>query len=185
VTTRTIVRLLSVHNGVGPGVGGADSQSFPRATSDGGSVALLLSERRTRGRPQMMDEAQSDVSHRDPSVEDIHATHRPHGILDKAETTAPSPGRATRSRRNLWLVKRSGSETGIVWVRASDLLSSGTGRIAGRGLHLEAELTRRVRRTPAATRRAIRERADRLPPLSAFGRGRGYAPISRAELGRD
>ncbi len=133
----------------------------------------------------MMDEAEFDVSRRDPRVEDIDATHRPHETFDKAETLAPSPGRATRSRRNLWLVDRSGSGTGIVWVRASDLLSSGTGRVAGRGLNLEAELARRVRRTPAATRRAIRERADRLPPLSAFGRRRGYAPISRAELGRD
>ena len=132
-----------------------------------------------------MNEAELDGSRRDPSVEDIDAAHRPRAIFEKAETTAPSPGRATRSRRNLWLVDRSGSGTGIVWVRASDLLSSETGRIAGRGLHLEAQLTRRVRRTPAATRRAIRERADRLPPLSAFGRRRGHAPISRAELGKD
>ena len=132
-----------------------------------------------------MDENEFDESRRDPSVDDIDATHRPHPIFEKTRTTAPSPGRATRSRRNLRIVDRSASGAGIVWVRASDLLSSETGRIAGRGLHLEAQLTRRVRRTPAATRRAIRERADRLPPLSAFGRRRGHAPISRAELGKD
>ena len=133
----------------------------------------------------MIDEAEFDVSRRDPSVEDVDATHRPHRTFDKAGTTAPSPGRATPLRRNLWLVNRSGSGTGIVWVRASDLLSSGSGRIAGRGLNLDAELARRVRRTPAATRRAIRERADRLPPLSAFGQRSDHAPIRRDGLGRD
>src|SRR3712207_39234 len=106
-----------------------------------------------------MDEADFDKSRRESSVEDLDATRRPHVIMEKADTTAPSPRRATGSRRNLWTVDRSSAGAGIVWVRASDLLSSGTGRIAGRGLSLEAELARRARQTPAATRRAIRERA--------------------------
>ncbi|WP_159599075.1 hypothetical protein [Agromyces humi] len=73
---------------------------------------------------------------------------------------------------------------GIVWVRASDLLSSGTGRIAGRGLDLEADLARRLRRAPATTRRAIRERAAKLPPLSEFGRSPQHLQFARPGMGR-
>lgn len=72
----------------------------------------------------------------------------------------------------------------IVWVRASDLLNTGTGRIAGRGIDFESELARRMRSTPAATRRAKRERADRLPPLSEFGRSSESPPFSRHGLER-
>jgi hypothetical protein len=132
-----------------------------------------------------MDEADFDKSRREPSVKDMDATRRAHAIIERADTSAPSPRPATGSRRNLWIADRSGAGTSIVWVRASDLLSSGTGRIAGRGLNLETELARRARRTPAATRRAIRERADRLPPLSAFGQRRNHPPITRDGLGRD
>jgi hypothetical protein len=73
---------------------------------------------------------------------------------------------------------------GIVWVRASDLLSTRTGHIAGRGIDFEAELARRMRRTPATTRRAIRERADRLPPLSEFGASSEHPTFTRFGLGR-
>lgn len=73
---------------------------------------------------------------------------------------------------------------GIVWVRASDLLSSSSGRLAGRGLDFETELARRLRRAPATARHTLRERADRLPPLSAFGRSREYPHFNRDGLGR-
>ncbi|MFF2387209.1 hypothetical protein [Agromyces sp. NPDC058104] len=73
---------------------------------------------------------------------------------------------------------------GIVWVRASDLLNTGTGRVAGRGLDLEAELARRLRRAPATTKRAIRERAAKLPPLSEFGRTQERTHFTRPGLGR-
>jgi hypothetical protein len=58
----------------------------------------------------------------------------------------------------------------VAWVRLSDLISSGSGRIAGRGIDFEAELARRLRRSPDVTRRAVRERSAALPPLDAFGR---------------
>ena len=132
-----------------------------------------------------MDEADFDKSRREPGVEDIDATRTPHAIIERTGTTAPSPRGATGSRQNLWIVDRSGPGTGIVWVRASDLLSSGTGRIAGRGLNLETELARRARRIPAATRRAIRGGTHRLPPLSAFGLRSGHAPIRLNGLGRN
>lgn len=74
--------------------------------------------------------------------------------------------------------------SGIVWVRASDLLSTSTGRVAGRGLDLEADLARRLRRVPASTRRAVRERAAKLAPLSEFGRSPASDQFARPGLGR-
>lgn len=60
-------------------------------------------------------------------------------------------------------------ERRVAWVRISDLISSGTGRMAGRGIDFEAEVARRLRHPVEVTRRAIRDRATSLPPLSAFG----------------
>ncbi|KQW05567.1 hypothetical protein ASC66_11295 [Leifsonia sp. Root4] len=71
-----------------------------------------------------------------------------------------------------------------MWIRASDLLNTGTGRIAGRGLDFEAELARRMRRAPATTRRAIRERTAQLPPLSEFGQPNAHPSVARYGLGR-
>lgn len=74
-------------------------------------------------------------------------------------------------------------EPGIAWVRASDLLYSSSGRIAGRGLDFETALARRVHQTPVVTRRAIRDRADRLPPLSEFGASRAHSSFTRSGPG--
>ena len=88
-------------------------------------------------------------------------------------------------RRSLFTGKERRSPGGDVnWVRASDLLSSSTGRMAGRGIDFEAELARRMRRTPATTRRAIRNRASKLPPLSEFGQLNDQPQVSRPGLGR-
>lgn len=78
--------------------------------------------------------------------------------------------------------KRDG--TGIAWVRASDLLSTGTARIAGRGIDFEAELARRMHGVPATARRVAQSRADRLPPLSEFGRTVDSSPLTTRTLGR-
>ncbi len=81
---------------------------------------------------------------------------------------------------------------GVEWVRPSELLVSRSGRIAGRGIDFQAELARRARRVPGQTYRATRagvravsERARRLPPASAFGRGSGerFSWVSRSGIG--
>lgn len=61
---------------------------------------------------------------------------------------------------------------GVAWVRMSDLISTGAGRVAGRGIDFEAELARRLRHPAEATHRAILNRSSALPPLDAFGRSR-------------
>lgn len=85
---------------------------------------------------------------------------------------------------------------GVEWVRPTELLASRSGRIAGRGIDFQAELSRRARRVPGQTVRATRrgarttatkvsERARRLPPASAFGRGadQRFSWVSRSGIG--
>ena len=105
---------------------------------------------------------------------DVHRT--PFAALRRRVTSDPS--------HTLGALRETADRPGIVWVRASDLLSTSTGRLAGRGLDFEAELARRLRRAPATARNVIRERADRFPPLSAFGRSGEHPQLSRDGLGR-
>ncbi|MDQ0575241.1 hypothetical protein [Agromyces albus] len=86
--------------------------------------------------------------------------------------------------RTLGPLRDTADRPGIIWVRTSDLLSTSTGRLAGRGLDFEAELAGRLRHAPATARHAIRERADRLPPLSEFGRWGEHPQLRRYGLGR-
>ncbi|WP_454131411.1 hypothetical protein [Microbacterium lacticum] len=87
--------------------------------------------------------------------------------------------------------------SGVQWVRPSDLLAARLGRVAGQGIDFQAELARRARLVPghayrgtrAAARSGVRvvsERARRLPPVTAFGRGVGAARhswVSRSGIG--
>lgn len=115
------------------------------------------------------------------------ATQPTHPVDASGERTAfvrSTNGATSRDRLRRDLLGSAPEQPGIIWVRASDLLNSGTGRVAGRGLDLEAELARRMRRTAGTTGRAIRERSDRLPPLSAFGRSQVRPNFIRHDLGR-
>ncbi|MEE1622609.1 MULTISPECIES: hypothetical protein [Micrococcales] len=86
--------------------------------------------------------------------------------------------------------------SGVVWVRPSDLLASRMGRVAGQGIDFQAELARRTRRAPGQTYRGTRtiarsgvrvvsERARKLLPVTAFGRGAGerHSWVSRSGIG--
>ena len=106
------------------------------------------------------------------------------GSAQRKAFARSSNGATSRDRLRRDLLGGAPEHPGIIWVRASDLLNGGTGRVAGRGLDLEAELAQRMRRTAATTRRAIRERSDRLPPLSAFGQSRIHPHSIRHDLGR-
>lgn len=132
-----------------------------------------------------MDEEDSHESHRAKRVEAAVEGRSQHPLLiEKVPLSALPPDSAADARTRGRIPVQLVSSPGIVWVRASDLLNSGSGRIAGRGIDFEAELARRMRRTPATTRRAIRERADRLPPLSEFGSVGDHPQFSRYGLGR-
>ncbi|WP_270242197.1 hypothetical protein [Rothia kristinae] len=89
-------------------------------------------------------------------------------------------------------VAKKKARPGVEWVRPSELLASRGGRIAGRGIDFQAELSRRARRLPGQTYRATRSgarsmsaRARKLPPVTAFGRGAGerFSWVSRSGIG--
>ncbi|CDJ99386.1 conserved hypothetical protein [Microbacterium sp. C448] len=87
--------------------------------------------------------------------------------------------------------------SGVEWVRPSDLLAVRLGRVAGQGIDFQAELARRARLVPGQAYRGTRtvarsgvrvvsERARRLPPVTAFGRGGGaerHSWVSRFGIG--
>lgn len=87
--------------------------------------------------------------------------------------------------------------SGVEWVHPSDLLAARLGRVAGQGIDFQAELARRARLVPGhayrGTRivarsgvRVVSERARKLPPVTAFGRGGGaerHSWVSRSGIG--
>lgn len=122
---------------------------------------------RTRTREAEPVEASDLARHRDPSL-------------------TKQGGAATED------VAKKNKRRGVEWVRPSELLASRGGRIAGRGIDFQAELARRARRLPGQTYRVTRsgvrsmsERARKLPPASAFGRGSGerFSWVSRSGIG--
>jgi hypothetical protein len=117
--------------------------------------------------PESLFDERANVSAQVPKPE------RPARPTDPAAYVGPSFTDPTRR-----------DSAGISWVRASDLFSSGSARVAGRGIDFEAELARRMRRIPANASRAIRNRADRLPPLSEFGRATDRSQSAQHEFGR-
>ncbi len=77
----------------------------------------------------------------------------------------------------------------IVWMRPTELVPAVTGRVARQGIDLESSIARHARALPtqgvAATRRAIRDRALRLPPVTAFGNSRhAHGAVRRSGIGR-
>ncbi|WP_315278914.1 hypothetical protein [Kocuria carniphila] len=82
----------------------------------------------------------------------------------------PLPGALVRAR-------------GVEWIRPTDSLARQTAPLAGRGIDFQADLSRRTRQGAVAAARAAGDRARRLPPLSAFGRGRTPQSVSRSAVG--
>ena len=122
----------------------------------------------TRASQTEAGEVSALARHRDPSL--------------AKESTAKDA--ATRAR------------AGVEWVRPTDLMASRSARIVGRGIDFQAELARRARRVPGQAYRATRdgarsgarfvsERARKLPPVTAFGRGGGerFSWVSRSGIG--
>lgn len=135
-----------------------------------------MDEDRFEQNRQLADDWRTGIQKTDAPTDDV--AERIHAALAaRNSATEVGPKRSLDPSRPV-------QRPGIIWVRASELLSSSTGRIAGRGLKLEADLARRLRRAPATTRRAIRERAAKLPPLSEFGRSPEYTQFARPGMGR-
>lgn len=61
---------------------------------------------------------------------------------------------------------------GVRWVHPSELLTQGSGRVAGAGINLQAALGYRAQRLGARSLSATARGVRRLPPVTAFGRAR-------------
>ncbi|OSM44562.1 hypothetical protein [Nesterenkonia sp. PF2B19] len=72
---------------------------------------------------------------------------------------------------------------GVDWVRPTDLMARHSAALAGRGIDFEVELARRSRAPVAAGMRSVSDRARRLPPVSAFGRGGTARAPARPAVG--
>ena len=69
----------------------------------------------------------------------------------------------------------------VDWVRPSDLLARGTGRVARSAIDFQAHLAEQARTGIRAGASRLGERARWLPPVTAFGRG----PAGRSGAERD
>ena len=100
------------------------------------------------------------------------AGERPEASRDRPEpvaATTPEAVRAAQVARNdrrRALVRGRGVE----WVRPTDLVARHSANVAGRSLDFQAELARRTRTPLRIGMQAARDRARRLPPITAFGR---------------
>ena len=72
---------------------------------------------------------------------------------------------------------------GVEWVRPTDLVARSSARVAGAAINFQSELHSRTRAAAQENTRRIAERARRLPPLSAFGRGATRTDAGRSSIG--
>ncbi|WP_061942636.1 hypothetical protein [Brevibacterium ravenspurgense] len=73
---------------------------------------------------------------------------------------------------------------GIEWVRPADLIARNTASLAGRGIDMEVEMSRKAREPLVAGLRNLGDQAKRLSPLSAFGHGARHHAPTRAAVGK-
>jgi hypothetical protein len=99
------------------------------------------------------------------------------GVVPDAIKTDAS-GRALEQRL------ASARARGVEWVRASDLLSRGTGRVAGAGICFNQEVGVQTRRGLVSGVSAVSRRVRELPLVSAFGRRNApAAAVTRSGVG--
>lgn len=107
--------------------------------------------------------------------------------VEKAETPDAVQAAKVSGRRGDD-AKRNAQEAsrwtrGVEWVRPTDLIARHGGAAAARGIDFQVELARRTRTPIKAGVGHLSDRARRLPPLSAFGRGATQAAPSRPGVG--
>jgi hypothetical protein len=114
-----------------------------------------------------LDAPEAETATEPPAVQEAEARIV---TAEEAENTVPDAVKTDASRREVKEKLASARARGIEWVRASDLLSRGTGRIAGAGIRFNQAAGARTRRGLASGVRAVSRRVRELPPVSAFGR---------------
>lgn len=99
------------------------------------------------------------------------------GTPDAIEATS------IRHHRGLSIDPAAARARGVEWVRPTDLMVRGGSRIAGAGIDFQRELARRARTATTERMHSVGDRARRLPPLSAFGRGGTDHTTQRSAVG--
>ncbi|UNX55475.1 hypothetical protein MF406_04205 [Georgenia sp. TF02-10] len=123
----------------------------------------------------------------DEPVPEPVSAHPAAESVEKSE--APDAVRAARASHRRGAGRQTpAAETrgarGVEWVRPTDLIARHGAALAGRGIDFEVELARRTRTPITVGAQQLGERARRLPPVSAFGRGSaGQAAASRPGVG--
>ncbi|HMR50655.1 MAG TPA: hypothetical protein PKE40_15475 [Arachnia sp.] len=92
--------------------------------------------------------------------------HREPGVEASTTPEAVRAAQVARTEKQHAVVRGRGVE----WVRPTDLMARHSANVAGRGLDFQAELARRTRAPLRVGMQAARDRARRLPPITAFGR---------------
>ena len=100
------------------------------------------------------------------------AGERPEASDERPESVAATTPEAVRAAQVARNDKRHAlvRGRGVEWVRPTDLMVLHSAHAAGRGLDFQAELARRTRTPLRIGMQAARDRARRLPPITAFGR---------------
>ncbi|WP_286689348.1 MULTISPECIES: hypothetical protein [unclassified Aeromicrobium] len=121
----------------------------------------------------MNDEDRMQEQHRSEPEPPPHERNDP----DPAETTeaagTPDAVKDAESRKGAKEKLARVRGRGVDWVRPTDLIAQGGGRLSRRGIDRTADMNRHVRAPIEKGARWVAERAKRLPPLSAFGRRGG------------
>lgn len=73
---------------------------------------------------------------------------------------------------------------GVEWVRPTDLIARNTASLAGRGIDMEVEMSRKARAPLADGLRNLGDRARQLSPLSAFGHSARHHAPTRTAVGK-
>lgn len=123
------------------------------------------------------DDRAPDVETVRPASESVEKTEAPDAVRE---------AQASRRRGTEWQTPAAEARRarGVEWVRPTDLIARQGAALAGRGIDFEVELARHTRAPLATGVRGLGERARRLPPLAAFGRGNtGQAAPSRPGVG--
>ncbi|ATH97416.1 hypothetical protein [Dermabacter jinjuensis] len=102
--------------------------------------------------------------------------------LDEGAEGVPEALKARTARTTSRPVGRQVGR-GVEWVRPTDLMARRGATVAGRGIHFQTALSQKTRHGITVGARRVGDRAGRLAPLSAFGRGQAQSVPGRSAVG--
>lgn len=139
----------------------------------GSPSAPVFSESGQPGMPGTPEAIEAGIVERRRSNADTTDT------LDTPERDGQAPV-AVEQEENELAQRRA---RGVEWVRPTDLIARGGGHLSRTGIDFEEGLVRRARAGLGVEAKRFGERAQKLAPISAFGRGAGQDHPHRSPVG--